>query len=116
MSDRWSFGDELDKELDLQPGQAMCHHCGAPAPEGMPAYLARCQVCKRLLHTCYNCALYNGIGCLVRSLDMHREGAEIGQLCPSFRWRRDAAISPDDVPEVDVDDQEPGPPRRERSR
>jgi hypothetical protein len=99
MSNQWSFGDGFDRAPDLTPGPALCHHCGAPAPEVVPASLARCQACKRLLHTCYNCALYNGTGCLIRSLDMHREGAEIGQFCPGFVWRKDQGNEADDTPE-----------------
>jgi hypothetical protein len=99
MSDQWSFGDEYERDLELTQGPAVCHHCGAPAAKEVPASYARCQACKRLLHTCYNCALYNGVGCLIRSLDMRREGAEIGQFCPSFVWRKDQAGEPDNAPD-----------------
>jgi len=75
----------------------MGHHCGAPAPDEIPASYRRCQGCKRLLHTCYNCALYNGVGCLIRSPYMRHEGAEIGQFCPSFMWRKDQGIEINDT-------------------
>ena len=102
MSDRWSFGDECERALNLTPGPAMCHHCGAPAPDRVPTSYERCQDCKRLLHTCYNCALYNGIGCLIRSTDMHREGAAIGQFCPSFVWRKDQTLEGDDSSDTEA--------------
>ncbi len=42
--------------------------------------------------------LYDGLGCLILSPFIWREGGVMGQDCPSFIWRTTTAISYSDLP------------------
>ncbi len=81
----WDFGREVTL-LPSRPGRPFCRFCGAPAPEGIPGPYDRCAVCHRILHTCYNCAFYDGLGCLLLLPYVSAEHGLPGQHCPEFRW------------------------------
>lgn len=96
----WDFGDEVDVGPLAEPGQPKCYHCSAPVPEGIPDPGARCEVCHFHLHTCPNCILYDGIGCLILSPYMWGESSIMGQDCPYFQWRQERPLTPEEVAEI----------------
>ena len=89
MNSTWSFGDDVPLGPLFRPGEPCCYHCGSPAPEGVPDFHARCQVCGFHLHTCPNCMFYNGLGCLILEPAIWSDTTVMGKFCPSFNWRQD---------------------------
>ena len=94
MSYDWSFGDDQDLDQSLVPARHRCYNCLSPAPDDVPAVQARCEVCGFHLHTCPNCALYNGIACMIREPAFWSDSAVIGKFCTSFVWREFESEAP----------------------
>jgi len=100
MPTNWDFGDEPTLDLPFAAGDAYCHHCGAPAPEGVPGPHDRCVSCRQHLHVCRNCMFDHGLGCLLPSPYRSPLVGLSGQDCPTFVWRDDDVAASLDVQDL----------------